>query len=934
MAEMRLEWSVFLCLPATVMAYSEPTPFEAAREILEIRCLECHTADEAKGGLVMEKREALIRGGDSGTSLKPGDPAGSPMLTRVLLPADDDDRMPPKKHGEPLSAEEIEILSRWIEADAPWPEDQLLAAKAQTALPRWDAPPDPQMVSIEAFPKQVRLESAADFHRVIVIARFKDASTHDITRQSKLTLADPSRATLRGSALLPKADGATALRIDYRGLSAEVPVTVKDAEKPRPISFQLDVMPVLTAAGCNTGSCHGSARGQDGFHLSLYGYDPKGDHFRLTTEMAGRRINLALPEESLLITKSLGTVPHTGGKLIKPDSPFHQTLVEWIRDGARYDAGEIAQPTAIEVQPRQLVLTGADVRIPFTVRASYSDGTDRDVTTLSTFSTSNDNSVTIDPREGLAASKNRGEGFLLARFHTFTEGSQAIVVPPDPNYRRPEIAANNYVDTHVFEKLNKLRIIPSGLADDEAFLRRVFLDIVGVPPTPAEREEFLSDKRAEKRGALVDGLLGRKEFSEMWVMKWAELMQIRTFNNGPQQVSYKAALNYYQWLRERIAGNVPFNQLVKELLSAEGGTFSSPATNFFQIEQDVLKLTENVAQVFMGTRIQCAQCHNHPFDRWTMDDYYGFAAFFAQVKRKPAEDPRERVVFDQGGEIQNPVSKQNMVPKFLGGPQPDLKNQSRRAAVAEWLASPENPWFAKNVVNIVWAHFNGVGIVDPVDDVRVSNPPSNPELLDALAAKFVSYNYDFKKLVRDICSSRTYQLSTRTNETNLTDNRNFSHAMIRRVRAEVLLDSISQVTATPNKFKGLPLGARAVQIADGNTSNYFLTTFGRATRATVCSCEVKMEPNLSQALHLLNGDTTQQRVRQGKIVATLLEEKKSPAEIIERLYLTVLSRAPTDQEKEKLLAAVAAAKEPTLIQETLEDIFWALLNSKEFIFNH
>jgi hypothetical protein len=934
MAEMRLEWSVFFCLPATVMAYSEPAPFEAAREILEIRCLECHTADEAKGGLVMENREGFIRGGDSGTSLKPGDPAGSSMLTRVRLPADDDDRMPPKKHGEPLPAQEIEILSRWIEADAPWPEDQLLAPKAQTALPRWDAPPDPQMVSIEAFPKHVRLESAADFHRVIVIARFKDASTHDITQQSKLTLADPSRATLRGSALLPKADGATALRIDYRGLSAEVPVTVKDAEKPRPISFQLDVMPVLTAAGCNTGSCHGSARGQDGFHLSLYGYDPKGDHFRLTTEMAGRRINLALPEESLLITKSLGTVPHTGGKLIKPDSPFHKTLVEWIRDGARYDAGEIAQPTGIEVQPRQLVLTGADVRIPFTVRASYSDGSDRDVTTLSTFSTSNDNSVTIDPREGLAASKNRGEGFLLARFHTFTEGSQAIVVPPDPNYQRPEIAANNYVDTHVFEKLNKLRIIPSELADDEAFLRRVFLDIVGVPPTPAEREKFLSDKRAEKRAVLVDGLLGRKEFSEMWVMKWAELMQIRTFNNGPQQVSYKAALNYYQWLRERIAGNVPFNQLVKELLSAEGGTFSSPATNFFQIEQDVLKLTENVAQVFMGTRIQCAQCHNHPFDRWTMDDYYGFAAFFAQVKRKPAEDPRERVIFDQGGEIQNPVSKQNMVPKFLGGPQPDLKNQSRRAAVAEWLASPENPWFAKNVVNIVWAHFNGVGIVDPVDDVRVSNPPSNPELLDALAAKFVSYNYDFKKLVRDICSSRTYQLSTRTNETNLTDTRNFSHAMIRRVRAEVLLDSISQVTATPNKFKGLPLGARAVQIADGNTSNYFLTTFGRATRATVCSCEVKMEPNLSQALHLLNGDTTQQRVRQGKIVETLLLEKKSPAEIIVRLYLTVLSRAPTDQEQEKLLAAVAAAKEPALVKETLEDIFWALLNSKEFIFNH
>ena len=931
---MRSGWGIFLCLPTFAMAAAEPSPFDAAREVLETRCLECHTKDQAKGELVFETREGMIHGGEGGTALKPGDSKGSPLLARVQLPVDDDDHMPPKKNNAPLEPDEIAALSKWIEAGAPWPEGEILAPKSKTALPRWDAAPDPQIVSIEAFPKQVSLETSADFHRVIIIARFKDASTHDITHQAKVTLADPSLATLTGTSLLPKKDGATALKIEYRGLSADVPVTVKDAEKPRPISFQLDVMPVLTAAGCNTGSCHGSARGQDGFHLSLFGFDPKGDHFRLTTEMAGRRINLAVPEESLMITKSLGSVPHTGGKLMKKDSPFYNTLVAWIRDGAQFDQGEIAKPASIDVQPKQLVLTGADVRIPFTVRAIYSDGTDRDVTSLSRFSTSNDNSVSIKTNQGIAASKNRGEAFLLARFHTFTEGSQAIVVPAKLDYKRPEIAPFNYVDNHVLEKLNKLRIIPSELADEESFLRRVFLDIVGVPPTPEERVKFLADTRKEKREALVDDLLGRKEFTEMWVMKWAELMQIRTFNNGPQQVSYKAALNYYQWLRERIAGNVPFNKLVQELLSAEGGTFSSPATNFFQIEQDTLKLTENVAQVFMGTRIQCAQCHNHPFDRWTMDDYYSFAAFFAQVKRKPAEDPRERIVYDEGGEIQNPVSKQNMIPKFLGGPKPDLTKQSRRVAVADWLASPENPWFAKNVVNIVWAHFNGVGIVDPVDDVRVSNPPSNPELLDALAEKFVSYNYDFKKLVRDICTSRTYQLSTRTNETNLTDTRNFSHAMIRRVRAEVLLDCISQVTGTPNKFKGLPLGARAVQIADGNTSNYFLTTFGRATRVTVCSCEVKMEPNLSQALHLLNGDTTQQRVRQGKKVETMLNEKKSPAEIIDSLYLTVLCRPPTDMEKEKLISAVAEQKEPAQIKETLEDIFWALLNSKEFIFNH
>jgi hypothetical protein len=336
----------------------------------------------------------------------------------------------------------------------------------------------------------------------------------------------------------------------------------------------------------------------------------------------------------------------------------------------------------------------------------------------------------------------------------------------------------------------------------------------------------------------------------------------------------------------------------------------------------------------MGTRIQCAQCHNHPFDRWTMDDYYSFAALFAQVKRKPAEDPRERIVYDGDGEVQNPVTKQNVPPRFLGGPPPDLAGQSRRQAVAGWLASPDNPWFARNVVNVVWAHFLGIGIVEPVDDVRVSNPPSNPELLQALAEKFVAYNYDFKRLVRDICTSRAYQLSTTTNATNDTDTRNFSHAMIRRVRAEVLLDCVSQVTATPNKFKGLPLGARAVQIADGNTSNYFLTTFGRATRATVCSCEVKMEPNLSQALHLLNGDSVHQRINQGKIVPKLLEEKKTPAEIIEQLYLTTLSRPPTQGERDYLLEGVAKETEPAKVREVLEDVFWALLNSKEFIFNH
>jgi len=909
--------------------------FEDAQTILETRCLECHQADKAKGNLRLDTRSAAITGGDDGAAIEPGNPAKSNLIKRVHLEEDDDDVMPPHKSGKPLSKEDVAKLEAWIQSGAEWPEGITLSARSKNALPRWDAAPDPEIASIEPFPKSVTLESAADFHRVIVIAHFKDSATCDITRQSKFTLADPSLAALLETTLTPKKDGTTSLRIEYRGLSTEVPVVVKDSAKPRPVSFQLDVMPVLTASGCNTGSCHGSARGQDGFHLSLFGFDPKGDHFRLTGEMPGRRINLALPEDSLLVTKAIGGVPHTGGKLFAKDSPFYNTLVAWIRNGAEYDADNIAHPTGITIEPPQVLMKGEDIRIPFTVRATYSDGTDRDVSTLSNFSTSNDNSVTIDKRKGIAASKHPGEAFLLSRFHTFTEGTQAIVIPANVAYTRPQLVENNYIDHHVYTKLDKLRILPSELCSDEEFIRRAYIDIVGKLPPPEDRAAFLANADPKKRDALVDDLLTRKEFTEMWVMKWAELMQIRTFNDGDKQVSYKAALGYYNWLRDRIAANMPFNELVRQLLSAEGGTFANPATNYFQLEQEVLKLSENVAQVFMGTRIQCAQCHNHPFDRWTMDDYYGFAAFFAQVKRKPGEDPRERIVFDGDGEVQHLVTKQNVPPKFLGGPRPEIpKGASRRDALGTWLTSTDNPWFARNVANVVWAHFLGSGIVNPVDDVRVSNPPSNPELLDELSKKFVAYNYDFRKLVRDICTSRTYQLSSRTNETNASDETNFSHGMVRRIRAEVLLDCISQVTATPNKFKGLPLGARAVQIADGNTSNYFLTTFGRATRGTVCSCEVKMEPNLSQALHLLNGDTTQARIRQGRIVETLLAEKKAPSEIIDRLYLATLGRAPTEAEKKNLLEAVGDEQKTKEVKETLEDIFWALLNSKEFIFNH
>ncbi len=780
---------------------------------------------------------------------------------------------------------------------------------------------------IRVFPSEVALSTSRDRQSIVVQAVWESGVTRDVTAESKLRVEDTKLARLDGNLLLPLADGTTRLAIEFGGHATTVPVAVRDATVDRPISFQLDVMPVFMKSGCNTGSCHGAARGKDGFRLSLFGFDAAGDYHRLTREVNGRRINLALVHESLLLEKGAGRVAHTGGKLFDREDELYGAIARWLEAGAPRDAADVAKPIGIEFYPPDAVLDGAGATQQLTVRARYSDDTTRDVTSLAYFMTSNPTSATVSD-SGLVTAAERGEAFVMARFDTFTVGSHFIVLPKGIEFEFPAVPENNYIDRLVNAKLRKLRVAPSELSSDEVFLRRAHIDIAGVLPTAEEHERFLADEDPKKREKLVDALLGRKEFVEMWVMKWAELLQIRSTRN----VSYKATLLYYNWLQERVGNNVPMDQMVRELLSARGGMFENPTTNYYQNERDTLKVAENVAQVFMGMRIQCAQCHNHPFDRWTQDDYYGFAAFFAQIGRKQGEDPRETIVFNRGGgDVRHPIDNRLMPPKFLGGAVPDVKGKDRRAVLAGWLASPENPFFATNLANIVWAHFFGRGIIDEVDDVRVSNPPVNRELLAELGRRFTEYRYDFKKLVRDICTSRTYQLATQTNASNEKDDRNFSHGSLRRVRAEVLLDCISQVTETANKFRGLPRGARAVQIADGQTTSYFLTTFGRAKRETVCSCEVKMEPNLSQALHLLNGVTVEQKIRTGGLVRRRLDEKKTPDEIIAEIWVRCLGRRPTSGELEPFRKLLAAEKDP---RPVLEDIFWAVLNSREFIFNH
>lgn len=802
------------------------------------------------------------------------------------------------------------------------------SAAALTAEPA-PAPPAAEIVSVAVYPPQIHLNTNKDRQTVVVVATQADGITRDATEAAAFQFANPALAKIEGNVVLPVADGQTELKVEFSGRTIAVPVTVKDAAADRPISFRLDVMPIYMKAGCNSGSCHGAARGKDGFRLSLFGFDPDGDYHRLTREIATRRVNLALPHDNLLINKSIGRVPHTGGKRFEEKSELYNTLAGWLEAGAPADPADLPTPVSLEILPTQLVLDGKGASQRMTVRARYSDGSDRDVTRLALFLSNNDTSAAISP-EGVVTAGERGEAFVMARFATFTVGAQVITVPKGLVFEFPKLPEHNYVDTLVHAKLKKLRMTPSEVCSDEVFLRRAFLDVVGMLPGREDYDRFLASKDPDKRAKLIDELLGKKEFAELWVMKFAELLQIRTTPN--QTVSYKAMLSYFSWLENRIAANVPMNKIVQELLGSSGGTFKNPATNYYQIETDTLKVAENVAQVFMGMRIQCAQCHNHPFDRWTMDDYYSFAAFFAQIGRKQGEDPRETIVFNSGGgEVRHIVGNRPMPPKFLGGDLADPKGRDLRQVVAEWLTAPENPYFAKNLANIVWAHFLGVGIIDPVDDVRISNPASNPELLETLGKRFIEYNYDFKKLVRDICTSRTYQLSTQRNPTNELDERNFAHGPIRRIRAEVLLDGISQVTETKNKFPGLPLGARAVQIADGTVGNYFLTTFGRATRETVCSCEVVMAPNLSQALHLLNGDATTNRIQSGGVVKRLLDAKKSPDEIVEELYIRCVSRRPTDEEKAKIAATLKGEQNPTGV---LEDVFWALLNSKEFMFNH
>ncbi|MEY4484133.1 MAG: hypothetical protein RL693_1585 [Verrucomicrobiota bacterium] len=784
--------------------------------------------------------------------------------------------------------------------------------------------------SLRIFPEHIDIHPLAASQRVVVTLTDARGLTSDVTAEAKVTLDDASLARWQTGMLTPLASGSTRLVASHSGLTATADMKVLRGGEATAPSFQNEVVPVLMRYGCSTGGCHGASRGKDGFRLSLFGYDPGADHFRLTREFVNRRVNIALPEDSLLLKKGAGAVPHGGGKKLTPDDVNFALLRDWIAAGAAKGPVDEAHMSSVNVYPADLTLDAAGQSHRLVVMGSFTDGSQRDVTHLSVLESSDDSIASVT-REGVVTSHRRGEVFISVRLPAFISGVRVDVVP---GQEPPAALAQgwNFIDEAVYARLSNLRMTPAEVCSDDDFVRRVFIDTIGLLPTAAEYAQFQKDTSSDKRALLVDSLLARPEFTDLWTMKWGERLQARSIVSASAS-HQKATVRYTAWLHRQIENETPMNEVIHRLIAAKGTWIENPETNFYR-ERDPKLLMENMAQLFLGARIQCAQCHNHPFDRWTQNDYYGMVAFFARTQKKSCEDMMDVLVYEApAGETSHPVTQKQVAPKFLGGALVTTADRERRTVLADWLTAPDNRLVARNLANIYWQHFFGVGIIDPVDDARVSNPPSNPELLDALAARLVAVDFKPRALIRDILLSRTYQHASEDNETNRADTRNFSHSYPRRLLAEVLWDCLTQATGyfDDGFFFERP-GTRAVQIGDGGITSTFLSTFGRSKRETPCTCEVKSQPTLSQALNLINGSSITHCIERGKNLPAWTAQEKDPQQVIRSLYLTSLSRLPSESETAAFTEVLRThAGGPKI---ALQDIFWAVLNSNEFIFNH
>jgi hypothetical protein len=707
-------------------------------------------------------------------------------------------------------------------------------------------------------------------------------------------------------------------------------------------SFVNDVVPVLTRHGCNQGACHGKGAGQNGFRLSLRGYAPDLDHEWLTREFSTRRLSFADPESSAILRKASGQAPHEGGKLLTKGDRAYETLLVWIKAGAPGPKKDDARLTSLKVQPATInAKPGA--KQPLRVEATFSDGATRDVTWLCKFESNDAGTAEVSAR-GEVLVRRHGETAVRAMFQT----EVAVVLVTAPHETAIDsgrlAAKNNFVDDHVFAKLAALRIEPSDLCTDAEFLRRASLDTLGVLPTPTEARAFLADTSADKRKKLIDHLLQRPEFNDHWALFLGDLFQNRKERDHDVR-GVKGVRAFHAWLHKQVSGSRPWDELARDVLLASGKSADSPAVGYYVVtvgeHRDATKseVADSVAQAFLGTRIGCARCHNHPLERYTQDDFYHFAGFFSRVKLD-RQDPKKgdtalRLNTEAKGKagVQQPRTNQFLEPRPLDRSAVALKpGDDPRAALAGWITDPKNEYFSGAMVNRVWRHYLGVGLVEPVDDLRASNPPSNPALWKALNAEFVKSKFDLRHLMRTILSSRTYQLSSATRPSNVADTRFYSRYNARRLPAETMLDAIAAATGVADSFPGYPVGLRAGQLPDPGLKSYFLTLFGKSERVTACACERSGEVTMPQLLHLQNGADVMLKVRSGEgRLMRLLKDKKGDDAVVEELFLATLSRRPT----EKNLAAVRQAlADGGSRDEVFRDLFWALFNSKEFAFNH
>lgn len=783
-----------------------------------------------------------------------------------------------------------------------------------------------EVVELQVQPASLELKGARDIRRVLVSGKTADGKIVDLTPVAQYAVT--GTATLdEDNFVVPKSIGNGTLNITYGGKSATVAVKVIDVTDP-PVSFVREILPALTKSGCNSGACHGGQQGKAGFKLSLRGYDPQYDYAALTDDLAGRRFNRASPEQSLMLLKPTQGVPHEGGFLFDEDSRYYHLIRRWIAEGCQFD--DVDRVQSLEYLPKAILLDNVGQTQSHIVVAKYADGTSRDISRDVVYETSDFEKATVD-KVGTVTAIRRGEASILIRYEGAFTTNVCSVLGKRDGFVWKDSPEFNFVDTHINNKLKRLKIQPSDLCTDAEFLRRIMIDLTGEPPTSDETRAFLTDPRDSrtKRSAKIEELIDSPSFIDYWTMKWSDLLM-----SNRKFITEKGVWSFRNWIRNAIATNTPYDQFVSDLITANGNTFENPAANYYRISREPKLVMENMTQVFIGTRFMCNQCHDHPFERWTQTQYYELSAFFSAVGRKPGPSADEEVIFSQPNAqvVMHPKSGKPIAAAFpYTHAGIDASLTEPREKLAQWLVAKENPYFAKSLANRYWSYFLGRGIIDPVDDIRQSNPPINGELLDALTKDFLDHNYDLKHLVRTIVSSHTYQRSIQTNDFNRDDNVNFSHASPRRLGAEQLYDAIMASTGSPGSIPGVPAGFRATQLPDGKVDLSFLDMFGRPPRESPCECERTSEVSLSQTLNLINGPTIGDAVAHPQaLIARLIAQKADNKKLVEEVYLSVLCRFPTPEEQKQ--GEVYLTQLPTQA-EGAQDLMWALINSPAFLFN-